>query len=167
MWLLSRAAAIGVFAVWSAALAQDALKDSEAARLAAARDLVAAQGGVEQARKFYEQTIAAFSAELRRTHGGGAEQAMRAMENVLNASNPKISGFFDEVQEIAVRFYAERFTIEEMSVATAFISSSAGKKFQAAAPDLLAVLAPAYVRFQNTLFAEIKDAMARGEPNKK
>ena len=163
---LALSAVLGLIAIGSLpASAQKAPIDP--AKLAAARELMAAQGGIEQARKGLDQSRAAMIAEVRRTSPEEADGFAKFMGTYLGSSNPKVTAFFEKVIAATTTFYAERCTIEEMKAMTAFLQTPAGKKFIALAPEAAAGMAPHFIEFQKGLTADIQAAAQRGEFKKK
>lgn len=159
--------AIGLFAAAPLpALAQKAPADTaknDPAKLAAAKELMAAQGGMEQARKGLDQSRAAMIAEVRRTSPSEAEGFAKFMDTYIGSTNPKVVAFFEKVIEATTSFYAERCSIEEMKAMTAFLKTPAGKKFIEIAPEASAGIAPHFIAFQKDLIADVQAAAQRGE----
>ena len=158
------ALALGLLvAMATTVVAQKAPAAIDPANLAAAKELMAAQGGIEQARKGLEQTKAAMIAEVRRASPAEADGFARFMDTYLGTGNPKVTAFFEKVLESTTNFYAERCTIEEMKGMTTFLGTPAGKKFIALAPEVAAGLAPHFIEFQKGLMADVQAAAQRGE----
>lgn len=157
------AIAIGLMlAVLVPAMAQKA-PTGDPARLAAAKELMAAQGGIEQANKALEQISNAMVAEVRRSSPAEADGLQRFMKSYASPTNPTVKAFFENVLKSSIDFYADRCTVEEMKAMTAFMGSPAGKKFLSIAPDAATVLAPHMVQFQKALIADVQAAAQRGE----
>ncbi len=135
----------------------------DAAKLEAAKELMAAQGGMEQARKGLDQSRKAMIAEVRRTSPEEAEGFAKFMDTYVGSSNPKVTAFFEKVIAATTTFYAERCTIEEMKAMTAFLKTPAGKKFIELAPEAAAGIAPHFIEFQKGLIADVQAAAQRGE----
>ena len=156
--------AFGLLAAMAvSAQAQKAPATPDPAKLAAAKELMAAQGGIEQARKGLDQTRSAMVAEVRRASPAEADGFARFMDTYLGAANPKVTAFFEKVLESTTIFYAERCSIEEMKGMTTFLGTPAGKKFIALAPEVAASLAPHFIEFQKGLMADVQAAAQRGE----
>ena len=156
------ALALGLVAATPAS-AQKAPATIDPAKLAAAKELMAAQGGIEQARKGLDQTRNAMIAEVRRASPAEADGFARFMETYIGTSNPKVTAFFEKVLDSTTTFYAERCSIEEMKGMTAFLGTPSGKKFIALAPEVAASLAPHFIEFQKGLMADVQAAAQRGE----
>lgn len=146
----------------SLALAQKA-PAVDPVKLAAAKELMAAQGGIDQARKGLQQMTTAMIAEVRRTSPTEADGFAKFMATYVGPDNPKVTKFFEDVLEASTIFYAERCTIEEMKAMAAFMQTPAGKKFVAVAPEAAAVIAPRMIQFQQSLIADVQAAAQRGD----
>lgn len=137
------------------------------AREAAARELLMAQGGVEQARKAMDQMLGAMLAELKRTNPDVAPEGERFLKEYFGRGNANVNAYLDRVLASSIAFYAERMTVEELRQATAFLSSPVGAKFMALAPEATTVIVPHFVEFQKQLKADVEAAARRGEFGKK
>lgn len=158
-------AALLWLALPAAAFAQQATA-LDPARIAAARELMEAQGGMEQANKGMRQMLDAIVAQVRRSSAGDAEALARFFQG-YGPENPKVKTFFTTVMETTVVFYAERCTVEELKAMTAFLQTPAGKRFVALAPDVGASLAPHLLAFQQGVMQDVQAAVQRGELGKK
>lgn len=156
-------------AMFSPAMAQQKAPDAEPdpQRLAAAREIFNAQGGIDQARKSLEQTSRAIIEEARQSNPDIADGLARFLDKYFDPESPKIKKLFEEVIDSSARFYANRFTVEEMQALSGFLKSPIGQKFVAAAPDASAALAPKLLEFQRRLMIELQFAISRGELQKK
>lgn len=157
---LSLAASLVLAAMTAgAALAQMAPPDP--ARLAAAKDLVAAMGGEDQARASVTAFVDAINADLRQKlpQKAPALEAYLKTEAALDGVRVKdlLAGF----QELAVNFYAERFTVDEMQAIAVFHKSAAGRKFQETTPRLMTLLAGRMQDFQGTLMRDLQGQLAK------
>lgn len=137
------------------------------ARIAAARELMAAQGGIEQARKGLVQMTDAILAQVRRASPNEADDLAKFFAKHVSIDNPKVKSFFDDVIETSVRFYAERATVEEMKAMAAFLATPAGQRFVALAPEAAASITPRFMAFQQSLMADVQAAIQRGELGRK
>ena len=140
---------------------------ADPAKIAAAKDLMAAQGGIEQARKGLDQSRTAMIAEVRRASPDEADGFARFMDTYVGNNNPKVTKFFEDVIEATTIFYAERCTVEEMKAMTAFLKTPEGKRFIELAPEVSSIIAPRFLEFQRGLMAEVQAASQRGEFRKK
>ena len=137
------------------------------ARVAAARELIAAQGGTEQASKGLKQMLDAIVEQVRRGSPQDAESLARFFQTYAGPDNPKVHAFFSTVMEASVAFYAERCTVEELKAMTTFLLTPAGKRFVALAPEIGASMAPHLVAFQQTVMQDVQAAIRRGELGKR
>ncbi len=133
------------------------------ARIAAAREIFAAQGGKEQAQQLLDSTSKSILAETKSSNPQMAEPLERFLKKYFDPTNPKIQKLFSDVLDASANFYAERFTVEELNALAAFLKSPTGQKFVKAAPEASAAAAPPILEFQRRLMFELQYAFARGE----
>lgn len=136
------------------------------ARIAAAREMMEAQGGIEQANKGMRQMLDAIVEQVRRGNPRDAEALARFFQG-YGPDNPKVKSFFATVVETSVAFYAERCSLEELVAMTAFLRTPAGKRFVALAPEVGASLAPHLLAFQQAVMQDVQAAIQRGDLGKK
>lgn len=142
-------------------LAQKASLDP--ARLAAAREMMAAQGGSAQAQKGLDQMRAAMIADVARRNPGETEAFTRFMERYMGKDSPRLKRYIDQALEAIVGFYAERCTVEELKAMAAFLASPTGRKFVSIAPEAGSAIVPHLMQFQNDMISDIRAAAERGE----
>ncbi|MEZ5856300.1 MAG: DUF2059 domain-containing protein [Hyphomicrobiaceae bacterium] len=92
-----------------------------------------------------------------------AEPLERFLNKYFDPENPKIKKLFSDVLDASAKFYAERFTVEELNALATFLKSPTGQKFVKAAPEASAAAAPPILEFQRRLMFELQYAFARGE----
>ena len=78
----------------------------------------------------------------------------------LAPGSPRVTQYLGEVSRLAVAYYAQRFTVEEMNAIAAFQTSPAGRKFQALTPELGAAIAERTMQFQSDLIRTIQQGAA-------
>jgi hypothetical protein len=144
-----------------AGLPSQAQRAPDPARLAAARELVDAMGGVAMAERVVDQMIGGLVDQMRSQNPSAAAEFERIMRTVLAPDSPKVMVYFGEVMEVTTRFYAEKFTIDELRELTAFQRSPLGQKFQRIVPEAMARLAPAMIKFQTGIVPDMQEAMRR------
>jgi hypothetical protein len=159
--------ALSVVCTSAAAVHAQTPPSPDPARLAAAEELIQIQGGIEQARKGLTQMTAAMVAEVRRTSPAEADGLEAFMKTYVSADSPKVTAFFEDVKKASVEFYAERCTLEELRAMSEFLKTPQGRKFIELAPEATTIIAPRFVRFQQSLIADVRAAAARGEFKKK
>lgn len=144
-------------------MAQKAPATVDPARMAAAKELMEAQGGVAQAKKSLEQMTTAMVEQVRRSSPGEAEGLKQFMQTNYAPDNPKVSSYFKDVLEVSAQFYAERCTVEELKAMAVFMKTPVGQKFVLLAPDLAAAMAPTLIKFQQGVIADVQAAAQRGD----
>ena len=143
-----------------------AQQSPDAERIAAARALIEAQGGTEQARKAYDQMMTAMTAEIARRSPGEVDGFKSFMQTHCSYDSGPVTRFFDGVIADMIAFYAERCSVEELEAMTAFVRSPAGRKLTAIAPEAATVMLPKLLELQKGVMAEVKAAVRRGELKK-
>lgn len=158
-----------LLAPWSGAALAQKSPEPDPARIAAAREMFQAQGGVEQARKGLDATTKSIIEQTRQRNPDIADGLERFLKNYFAPDNDNIKKLLDDVLDLSARFYAERFSVEEMRQLTTFLRSPVGQKFVEAAPLASAAVAPRLIEFQQKLMIALQMAMSRGEfePKKK
>lgn len=148
------------------ARAQDAPKAEAAkadpARVAAAKDLLQAMGGIEQARASISQFVEALIAEITSKDQSISGPASLFLRSETQPDRPRVKQFLAGVEEAAAGFYAERFTAEELKTIADFQRSAAGKKFQAETPQLMGVMIPRMTAFQQGLIEDMQKGLTAG-----
>jgi hypothetical protein len=150
-------------AIWHARADAQTPPAIDPARIAAAEELIQIQGGIEQARKGLTQMTIAMVAEVRRTNPTEADGLENFMRTYVSADSPKVTSFFEDVKAASIQFYAERCTLEELKAMSEFLNTPHGRKFVSLAPEATTIIAPRFVKFQQSLIADIQAAAARGE----
>lgn len=145
------------------AQAQKAPAAVDPARLAAAKELLEAQGGTAQAKKALDQMTTALVDQIRRMSPSEADGLKKFMATHYSSDSAKVTAYFNEVLEVSVQFYAERCTVEELKAMTQFMKTPTGQKFVLLAPDLAAVMAPSLIKFQQQVMTDVQGAAQRGE----
>jgi hypothetical protein len=154
--LVATAIAAGLWALPSEAQRPDA------ARMAAARDLVEATGGVAMAEKAIDEMLVGIVNSVRQSNPGAAGDFERAMRTILSPSSPKVKAYLQEIMEVTVNLYAEKFTVEEMKAIAAFQRSAVGKKFQGVTVEAMSRMGPAMMKFQSSIMPDMQGAMQGG-----
>lgn len=156
-----RAMTVAVFAaatVASASAQQPAAPDE--ARTAAARALVEAMGGEGHARATIAGLREALLKHTQATDPGKVIGYAAYMDRELAPTSPRVTTYMADVQRIAVDFYAQRFTAEELAQIAAFQKSEAGRKFQALTPEVGQAIAQRSMQFQAELIRSIEQGAA-------
>jgi uncharacterized protein len=144
-----------------AGLPSHAQRAPDPARLAAARELVDAMGGVSMAERVVDQMIGGMVDQMRSQNPGAAAEFERIMRTVLAPDAPRVKAYFSEIMEVTTLFYAEKFTIDELRELTVFQRSPLGQKFQRIVPEAMARMAPVMMKFQSGIVPDMQDAMRR------
>lgn len=142
------------------AAAADAAPDP--ARLAAAKELLNAMGGLDQAKSSIPQFVEALAADIQQRDDKIAAPAAYFLRSETEPGKPRVKSFIAEVEATATKFYAQNFTVDEMKVITAFHTSAAGKKFQGETPKLVALMSPIMGRFQQSLIEDMQKGLSGG-----
>ncbi|MCB1519984.1 MAG: DUF2059 domain-containing protein [Hyphomicrobiaceae bacterium] len=143
-----------------AAAPADEQSDPDAARLEAAKALVAAIGGGEQARATVENLKKALIANIQASVPAQAVGFAAYAEAEMKPDSPRVVKYLADVESLAVNFYARRFTAEEMQAIAAFQTSPAGRKFQALTPELGSQIAARTMLFQGDVIRTIEKGAA-------
>lgn len=133
----------------------------DAARLAAAQELVASMGGDDQARASVTAFVDAINADLRQKVPQKASALEAFLKGELAADKPRLKELLADLQKLAVTFYAERFTLDELKAVTAFQKSAAGRKFQETTPRLMTLLAGRMQDFQGSLMRDLQGELSK------
>lgn len=155
--------AVLAFSAASPSLAQKAPAAADPARLAAAKELLEAQGGTAQAKKALDQMTTALVDQIRRMNPAEADGLKKFMATHYAPDSAKVTAYFNEVLDVSVQFYAERCTVEELKAMTQFMKTPTGQKFVLLAPELAAVMAPSLIKFQQQVMVDVQGAAQRGE----
>jgi uncharacterized protein len=126
------------------------------ARVAAAKELIAATGGTDAAKKSMEQMTAAISAQMRGQNPAQAEKFTAVMTKHLAPEGTIVKTYLTEVSEAFVTFYAANFTVPELAEIKTFQASATGKKFQVLAPQMMSGMAAPMMKMQQSLMVEIQ-----------
>jgi hypothetical protein len=131
---------------------------ADPARTAAARELVEATGGIAMAEKAIDEMLTGIVNSMRQTNPVSAAEFERMMRTVLSPSSPKVRAYLQEIMDVTVTLYAEKFTVEEMRQLSAFHRSAVGKKFQSVMPEAMSRMAPAMMKFQSSIMPDVQAA---------
>jgi uncharacterized protein len=126
------------------------------ARVAAAKDLIAATGGIDAAKKGMDQMSAAISGQMRGQNPAQAEKFTALMAKHLAPDGAIVKTYLNEVMEAFTSFYAANFTVAELAEIKVFQASATGKKFQSVAPQMMASAAGPMMKMQQSLMTEIQ-----------
>jgi len=154
--LISMAIAVALMAAAPALAETTAGGPPDDARLAAAKAVIDSSGGRTETLRYMNQTKAALVTQMRNQDPAAAERAGKQLDEFLTDSNPKIQAFLDEMQGVAINFYASNFTTDELNTIATFQASSAGTKFRAVIPELMASMAAPMFRFQHELMSVVQ-----------
>lgn len=141
------------------AAAQTAPPDTE--RMAAAEELVTSMGGDDQGRASVAAFVDAINAELRQKVPDKAPVLEAYLKTEAAPDKPRTTELLADLKKLAVGFYAERFTTEELKALSAFQKSPAGRKFQEATPRLMTLLAGRMLDFQSTLMRDLQGQIGK------
>jgi uncharacterized protein len=125
-------------------------------KIAAAKALFAAAGGREQASKAMDQMRVAMMAQLRQQDPAQAAKLDSVMAKLLAPDHPRVAAYLAEVEEAGVRFYAEKFSIDEMKAIAEFQGSAVGRKAQQVMPEMMAQIAGPFVKFQQGMLQDLQ-----------
>ena len=143
--------------------AQEAAKPAaDPQRLAAAKDLLVAFGGLDQAKASIPQFVDMLVADIKQRDDKIAAPAEYFLRTETEVGKPRVTAYLAEVEAAATQFYAERFTVEEMKAIADFHKSAAGKKFQAETPKLLGLMVPMMGKFQQSLIEDMSKGLSAG-----
>lgn len=151
----------------AAAEAKAEAKPVDPARLAAAKELLVAFGGLEQAKASIPQFVDMLVVEIKLRDEKIAAPSEYFLRSETQPDKPRVKAYLAEVEAAASAFYAERFTADEMKAIAAFHTSAAGKKFQAETPKLLGLMVPMMGRFQQTLLEDMTKGISAGAAKEK
>jgi uncharacterized protein len=129
------------------------------ARVAAAKDLIAATGGVEAAKRGMDQMSAAISAQMRGQNPAQADKFTAIMTKHLAPEGAIVKTYLNEVVDAFTTFYASNFTVAELNEIKTFQASPTGMKFQTVAPQMMASAAGPMLKMQQSLMTEIQKDM--------
>jgi len=149
------------------AIAQSSAPAPDPARVQAAREMFAAQGGVDQARKSLDEITKSIIEQARQSSPDIADGLERFLKDYFSSEKGHVKALLDDVLDISARYYAERFTVEEMQQLTNFLRSPVGQKFVEAAPGVTAAATPRLIEFQQRMMMSLQMAMNRGDLHKK
>ncbi len=159
--LMTRALAASFAMVVAAGLAFAQTAPPDPARVAAAKELVSAMGGEQQAQASVTAFIDAINADLRQKLPQKAPALEAWLKTEAAPGSARVKDLLAGFQELAVNFYAERFSADELQAITAFHKSAAGRKFQETTPRLMTLLAGRMQDFQGTLMRELQGQLAK------
>lgn len=158
------AAAVAFAAIGLAGLTHATAEEAkpDPARIAAAKELVATMGGADQARASIKQFVMALTAEIAQRDEKLAKPAEMFMQLETQPDKPRVKQFIADMEDAASKFYAERFTADELKAIVAFQTSEAGKKFQKLTPEIVAVIGPRMTAFQEGLLRDMQKGISGG-----
>jgi uncharacterized protein len=129
------------------------------ARVAAAKDLIAATGGTDAAKKGMEQMTAAIMGQMRGQNPAQAEKFAGFMTKHMAPEGVIVKTYLTEAMDAFTTFYAANFTVAELNEIKGFQASATGKKFQSVAPQMMATMAQPMMKMQQSLITEIQKDM--------
>ena len=153
---------IAAFAFAGPVLAQEASPEPDAARVAAAKDLVKAMDARGQTLASLEQLRQALIMRIQASEPRKAVGFIAYTDKEMDPNGPRVSSFLSDMENIAVQFYARNFTPEEMQAIAAFQQSDAGRKFNKLTPELGGLIAVRMGRFQSDLIKAVEQGAAGG-----
>jgi hypothetical protein len=149
------------------AVAQGAGPPPDAARMAAAKELIIAQGGVEQGRRGLAITTENMIGQVRRSNPSEADNFASFLRAYMDPQGPRVTKFLEDVVEDMTRFYAANSSLEDLQAMTAFVTTPAGQTMQRLAPQVGGIMAPRFAAFQEQLKKDIGEAAKSGALGKK
>lgn len=152
---LTVAMLVSLFLVTSAAQAQ-ATPDPE--RTAAAKDLLVAMNVQEQFHKTLSSVQNLLSAQMKTQPGG--EKTLALIAKIFDPESQDVKTYLTDAEVALQVFYADRFTVEELKEIAAFQRSAAGKKLQAAIPDMVGALGPPLGKFQESVKKQLVEELS-------
>lgn len=147
-------AALAAALIAAPACAQTSPPDE--ARVAAAKEVIASSGGRADTFKYLDSMKTALVGQLRNQDPTKADAAEQRLTAFVSESNPRIVAALDEMEALAINFYATSFTTDELKTIATFQASTAGSKLRTALPQLGATMAAPFFRFQHDLMAEMQ-----------
>ncbi len=154
------ATAAAILMVLAAQLAAQQPVPADPQRIAAAQALVNAMGGEMHARATIEGLKNALVKHVQASEPAKVIGFTAYMEKELAPNSPRVTSYMGDVARIAVDFYAQRFTAEELNQITAFQNSQAGRKFQALTPEVGQAIAERTMQFQADLIRAVEQGAA-------
>jgi uncharacterized protein len=155
--LLSLGLAVGLMMAGSPASAQKAPPDQ--AVLTAAKAVIAASGGRSDALKTMVAMKDGYVAQVRGKDPQMADKVDGLLAKFMDEKSAPIQNYLDEMEAVAINFYASKFTADELNAIAAFQSSATGQKFRKEVPDLMAAMTAPMFRFQKGLSDELQRTM--------
>lgn len=134
--------------------------EPDAARVAAARDLVKAMDAEGQTRGSLAQLRQALIARMQASEPAKVVGFTAYVDKEMRTDGPLVKDFLADLDAMAVQFYARNFTPEEMKAIAAFQMSEAGRKFNALTPELGGLVAARMNRFQSDLIKAVEKGAA-------
>jgi uncharacterized protein len=134
MIAMKRSAAIALVCLFSAsAWAEDAKPVVDAARVAAARDLMEVTGVTKQLDGMMDAMKQGFAKGAK----ADSSDAGKKMSEGFDAAMSKFKGYQEDMLKDFAALYAETFTAEEMKTVADFYRSGTGAKFISLTPGLM------------------------------
>jgi hypothetical protein len=124
--------------------------------ITAAKAVIEASGGRAEALKAMSSIKSTYLAQLRGQDPAMLERVQGVLTKLMDEKNPRIAAYLDEMESSALEFYATRFTADELKAISTFQMSPAGKKFRTVVPELMAVMQPPMMRFQQALSQDLQ-----------
>jgi hypothetical protein len=147
--------AISVFVALGAFPA--AAQAPDAARLAAAKEMMQAAGAARQ----FDQVMPTLAAQLSRSFIAVAPDKAAQIREVFSQLMVRFTDRKNELMDQIAQLYAEKLTAEEMTAVTAFYRSPAGAKFVAIQPELMQQAMLIGQRWGENLGREIEEEARR------
>lgn len=128
--------------------------EADAARLVAARELVAATSGKQHLSKSLEQLKKAVVAQARADHARPDPSFEAAVHKVLSPTNPRLAGALAEAEEMSVDFYVKHFSTHELVRLRKLELAPETRKLQRLAPKLAALVLEPVSHFLREVIGE-------------
>ncbi|MGD9669722.1 MAG: DUF2059 domain-containing protein [Hyphomicrobiaceae bacterium] len=141
-------------------VAEQATSEPDAARVAAAGDLVHAMDANGQALASVEQLRQALVMRMQATEPKKVVGFTAYADKQMGPDSPRVKEFLADMENIAVQFYARNFTTGEMEAIAAFQQSDAGRKFNKLTPELGGLIAARMGQFQSDVIKAIEKGAA-------
>lgn len=154
-------AALALFAFTAQANAQNS---ADAERMAAARELIAAQDTAAQMQQLSASLSQMVEQQAALSDPATAKSVAALMQRALSPDSPTMKKFIGNMEELQAHILAAELTVDEMRQLTAFLKSDLRRKFEAVTFKVLANSAPIVTQFQKGLQIEVFEQLTKEQP---
>lgn len=161
MRLMTLAAAVFfAVALTSPAFAEDTSPATDAARLAAARDLMDVTGVTKQLDGMIEAMTQGFAKGAK----ADSSEAGKKVSEEFQAAMKKFLSYKEDMLRDFAGLYAETFTVDEMKQVADFYRSGTGAKFVQMAPGLMQKGAQIGIKYSERMVKEMSNTPPPADP---